>query len=155
MKESSKGRMDALLEKQRLKSQELMEKHKREEEFLVHFLEEAEMKITDVIRPKMQEIMDYIEPDYKCKITEHIESEGIRVIDLSICLGEELKPVIPKSDLHISFSFNPLHHKVFLFSNIIHPDPIKPGIVSPAFEINEITPDFVEDKIIELFEKHF
>jgi hypothetical protein len=155
MKDSTKERIDILLENQRLKSQELMERHKHEEEVHTHFLEEAERKIADIIHPKMQEIMDYIEPDYKCKITEHTESEGIRVIDLSICLGEELKPVIPKSDLHISFSFTPLHHKVFLFSNIIHPDPIKPGIVSPAFEIDEITPDFVEDKIIELFEKHF
>ncbi len=155
MKESSKGRLDALLEKQRGKSQELINMHEHEEDVRVRFLDEAEKKIANIVRPKMEEIIEYIKQDYKCKITEHTESEDIRVIDLAISLGEKFKSVIPVSDLHISFSFNPLHHKVFLFSNIIHPDPIKPGIVSPSFDIEKITPDLVEEKIIELFEKHF
>jgi hypothetical protein len=135
MKERSKGRIDAILEKQRLKTQELTDKHKHEEEVRIQFLDESDQKIANIVRPKMEEIIDYLEPDYKSKIIEHTESENIRVIDLTISLGEEFKPVIPKSDLHISFSFNPLHHKVFLFSNLIHPDPIKPGIVSPSFDI--------------------
>ena len=155
MKEKSKKRINALVEKQRFRTQELKEKHKHDEEVRIQFLDESEQKIANIVRPKMKEIIDYIEPNYKCKIVEHTESENIRVIDLAISLGEEFKPVIPKSDLHISFSFNPLHHKVFLFSNLIHPDPIKPGIVSPSFDIEEITSDLVEAKIIELFERHF
>jgi hypothetical protein len=155
MKEDSKKKIDVLVEKQKVKTQELTDKHKHEEEVRIQFLDESEHKITNIVRPKMEEIIDYIQPDYKCEIVEHTESENIRVIDLDISLGEEFKPVIPKSDLHISFSFNPLHQKVFLFSNIIHPDPIKPSIVHPSFDIEDINSDMVEEKIIELFEKHF